>query len=170
MEGSNCDMAAFSAKSLIKEFQEVAKICVTTFNRKNKLIRKFDDKKFDAKRLEQVSWDIHRDTRSDDAGDNYDVDALRFMFEQMKHIQMGRRAMIIISDGQPQYRDGDDGDVFRETVKTIEKLGIPVLSIGLRHSGVHEFYTTYEVVNSIPSLYESIIKMIQKYVVRSSGV
>jgi outer membrane biosynthesis protein TonB len=170
MKGGKCDMAAFSAKSLIKEFQEVAKICVTTFNRKNKLIKKFDDKKFDAKRLEQVSWDIHRDTRSHDAGDNYDVDALRFMFEQMKHIQMGRKAMIIISDGQPQYRDDDDHNTFREVVKHIEKAGIPVLSIGLCNEGVDQYYTTYEIVNSVPSLYESIIKMIQKYVVRSSGV
>jgi len=134
------------------------------------LIRKFDDKKFDAKRLEQVSWDIHRDTRSDDAGDNYDVDALRFMFEQMKHIHMGHRAMIIISDGQPQFRDGDHPDTFRETVKSIEKTGIPVLSIGLCHSGVDEYYTTYDIVEDVPSLYESIIKMIQKYVVRSGGV
>jgi Mg-chelatase subunit ChlD len=78
--------------------------------------------------------------------------------------------MIIISDGQPQYRDGDSNRTFRETVKSIEKSGIPVLSIGLCHEGVDLFYTTYDIVNDVPSLYESIIKMIQKYVIRSSRV
>ena len=164
MSGWKCDMAAFSAKTLIKEFQEVTKICVTTFNRKNKLIRKFEDKKFDVKRLEQVSWDIHRDTRSSDACDNYDVDALRFMFEQMKHIRMGHKAMIILSDGEPQFRKGDNEDTFRSTVKQIEKTGIPVLSIGVQDDRVSEFYTTYEVVHNVPSLYDAIIKMIQKHV------
>jgi Mg-chelatase subunit ChlD len=165
MGGQKCDVAAHAARTLVKDFQQMTKICVTTFNAKQKLVKKFNEK-FDEKRLGELVYEIHRGVHGPNGGDNYDVDALRFMFEQMKTVHMGTRAIIILSDGEPQYENGDGPDTFRETVKMIEKAGIPVLSIGICDDGVSEFYNTYEVVNSVPDLFDAIINMIRKYVIR----
>lgn len=169
MQGGKNYLAASTMYTLIRDFQKLVNIYVTTFNTRMIPIKEYDTimKDEDIRKKAEL---IVQESMTSAAGGNHDNLALEEGFKILQR-QKGTKIMMIISDGQPSCNCGECGghDLVGKTrrmAQVIERHSIPVLSVGIMTTSVRDIYKDYEIIQDPSQLYDAILKLLSKTVRR----
>jgi cobalamin biosynthesis protein CobT len=169
MNGTKSCLAAATMHMLIRDFQKLVDLYVTTFNMRMIPIKQFGTIMKEHEMREKAEL-VVKEVSAGYGGGNHDNIALEEGFKILQK-QKGEKIMMIVSDGQPACNCKLCGGhnliaKTRDAAKMIERHNVPVLSVGIQTQSVKSIYKEYEIIQRPDQLYDGILKLLTRTVRR----
>ena len=160
---------------------------VICFNKNTRVIKEFEETLTEeqiAKRINETYWGNWEFGYSWDRGDNNDGFVVNYATERLSNVDVGRKIIIMMSDGEPASDNGwvdtarfghkyeklhyDDFNLSMEVRKSMKK-GIVFMGIGIMSNAVKQYYPVRNtaVVTDLTELFPQLLSVFNRQLKRA---